>query len=240
MKKIRTYIATCLSLFLLASCFESSGALDGTRVNGVPSEVESNKPANPRFYVPKDQEFFGTYLPDLYIEQIRISKNHSKTIHSSDANFYSLFSVRPDAIYSDLRWHDGFAIRYLDGVRFRFFLKDGIHKIEDENGYYYTRISENYRDSYQEIDRFVLGIVFSQLLARGEAHVTDHGIEINGRSFRIMLDDMFFPKTLNALLFEEGSENYFGVVILGDVVTFYQLLSNQDDIERLVGPEIQL
>jgi hypothetical protein len=108
-----------------------------------------------------DDDFIGVYLPVEYIDSLNKTKNHSLSMHLNDrSRYHDVLSVNKNIIYSDLKFHDLYAIKATEVNLFQF-LKNGEDLIiKDNNGYVYKKIGNDPFEYSDIVRTFVGKIVF--------------------------------------------------------------------------------
>jgi hypothetical protein len=194
---------------------------------------------NNAFYLNSiNDEFIGVYLPVEYIDSLKATKNHSLSMHSQSkpsndrSRYHDVLAVEKNIIYSNLRWHDQYAITAAEGNLFQY-LKDGEDAIiKDNNGYLYKKIGNAPTKYYSIVRTFVGKIVFEKLLEKEiGVSIVDGTITIpflyffTGQdTYMINLDDLFFEKGINIILYNLNDySSHVGMIIDGEENMFYNL-----------------
>ena len=181
-----------------------------------------------------ENDFIGVYLPVNYINELIETKNHSKAMHQNDNNkYHDVLIVNKNIIYSDLKWHDGYAIKAMECNSYQFIKNVDNRIIIDNNGFQYRRIGEDPSRAYYITQIFVIEIVFDDLIKQ------NIGISILGNKiilpflhffteeniFSVELDDLFWEKGSSILLTVRGNQQiYFDLymIINGFEYEFYK------------------
>ena len=104
-----------------------------------------------------EDDFIGVYLPDEYIAILEKTKNHSLAMHhNDDSKYHDILIVNKNIIFSDLKFHDGYAIKANEGNLYQFNRNGNNRTITDNNGYSYTRIGDNISEAYEITEIFVI------------------------------------------------------------------------------------
>jgi hypothetical protein len=195
-----------------------------------------------------DNDFLGTYLPVEYINSLNETKNHSISMHLNRNMYHDVLSVEKNIIYSNARWHDQYAIPSAEGNIYQFIRNGEERIIVDNNGYSYRKIGDNSTSYYNNVRTFTANIVFKEAIEHGI------GIKISGRNitipflyfflnedtFEIILDDMFFEKGANILLYDRGKSLMIYVSLNNFEYTFFEMTQRNIDIRiRAVNPIIK-
>jgi hypothetical protein len=179
-----------------------------------------------------NNDFIGVYLPIEYIDSLKNTKNHSLSLHLNDKKrYHDVFAVDKNIIYSNLKWHDQYAIKATEVNSFQFTKKGEDVIIIDNNGYSYKKIGNN-PNRYSSIVRaFVGNIIFEDVLRdKIGLSVLDDEVVIPflysftaQDSYTINLDDMFYEKNINILLYNRNDRSCIGLSIEGGGYLFYKL-----------------
>jgi hypothetical protein len=179
------------------------------------------------------------FLPDGYINSLINTKNHSLSMHLKN-KAHDVLAVKENAVYSNLKWHDQYAIEASEGELFEFIKKEDQKIIIDNNGYSYKKIGSDPNYYYSIAETFTAEIVLSELIKQRIITILSNGRVLipflyfytDEDTFSINLDDMFFEKDLNLLLISDNRDNHFylGIVIDGSDYYFYRLGRDSGDI----------
>lgn len=171
------------------------------------------------------KEYIGTYIPvDLelrlyqskkFYESLYASRKYGKT-HPHDVLY-----LQENICYSDVAFHDGYAIDNKEFNDFKFITDNGAVFCIDNNGYLYRKIS-NSEYGYVDYVEYVMKILLSQnknfnITIKGESLIID------GKEYKVNLDGAFL-NTKNAAVWLYGDKHYV-------------LVKNGDDGELYTGKE---
>jgi hypothetical protein len=188
-----------------------------------------------------NDDFIGVYLPIEYIDSLEKTKNHSLSLHLNDkSRYHDVLSVNKNIIYSNLKWHDQYAIRATEVNLFQFTKNGKDVIIIDNNGYSYKKTGNDPNSYYSIADTFVGNIVFKNLLDKGIGVGVDKGRIIipflyfftSQDTYNINLDDMFYEKGSNILLYNQNDRSSIGLFIDGENYLFYKLSRIGDIYEK--------
>ena len=184
-------------------------------------------------------DYIGVFLPEEYINSLIKTKNHSLSLHLKNKT-HDVLAVKENAIYSNLKWHDQYAIEATEGELFEFNKKEDETIIIDNNGYLYNKIGSDPNNYYRIAKTFTAEIVLSELIKQRTVKILPNGRVLipflysytDEDTFSINLDDMFFEKGLNLLLTTDDRDNHFymGIVIDGSDYYFYRLKRDSGDV----------
>ena len=144
--------------------------------------------------IPKN--FYGTYLPEKYIEALKEHKIHIKALLKNRNTYYDILCITDyngrDTIFSNLGFHDQFAV---DKIEFRHNWKKKNSKIiTDKKNNRYIKISDG-TGYYHEIRKFISKEIFSIKKYKNKSNVLeilDSGnIVFNNNEYRLNLDYLF-------------------------------------------------
>jgi len=177
-----------------------------------------------------EDDFIGVYLPVEYITVLEETKNHSLAMHRNDSHHYhDVLIVNKNIIYSNLKWHDGYAIKADEGKIYQFIRNGNDRIIIDGNGYSYTRIGNDPSQAYSAAQSFAIKVVFESLIKQNVGvSVLENRIMIpflyfftEEDTFSAVLDDLFWEEGGSLLLSGLGSRQfYFTLFLLTDGVDY--------------------
>jgi hypothetical protein len=134
-------------------------------------------------------------------------------------------------VYSNLRFHDQFAISPKDVKLFKFNESKEIIELTDKNGFKYIKISEDI--NYYRAYRIYVNDYFFTILNKFRQTMiskTDDGFIFNGKRWIINLDILNYPKDDNFMYFyEKMNGEYLGIKYLENKIEFYSLEPDEDD-----------
>lgn len=159
--------------------------------------------------IPK--KFYGTYLPEKYIDALKKHKIHIKALSENDNSYYDIICITKydgeDAIFSNIGFHDQFAI---DKSEFRHNWKNKDSKIiTDKKKNKYIKIS-NGTDYDEKISKFISKEIFSKKKYKNKNNVLevlDSGnILFNNDQYSINLDYQFRNKRYDEFYSKQGEK----------------------------------
>jgi hypothetical protein len=177
-------------------------------------------------------DFIGVYLPIEYIVILEENKNHSLAIHHNDDNLYhDVLIVSENNIRSNLKWHDGYAIKSNEGNLYKFNRIGSDRMIIDNNGYLYKKIGDDPSQAYSTTQFFVTNIVFESLLGQNiGVTISENGIVIpflyfftGEDNFTVELDDIHWEEGSSILLKSRSRGNrqfYFTLFMITDGIEY--------------------
>jgi hypothetical protein len=230
-----------LTVVLLLSCNNNkSNRVENSVLesSAIEESTTSITTINNEYSLNIDPDFIGVYLPIEYIEAITQTKNHSLTVHSENAKYHNFLNVKINMIYSDLGWHDSYAIKKVDNDKFQYLVEGDDHTIVDNNGYHYVRMSTDTENSYRVINEYVINIILKDLIDQRKVIIKDNFVIIESKQFEVSLDDMFMPKDNNLILYNREEKTYLGMKILGKKYVFYRLIPSAEKEEFVNSDEI--
>lgn len=168
--------------------------------------------ANSYYLSDVKDEWIGTYIPvDLELRLYQ-SKKFYESLEASryygQTRPHDVLYLRKINCYSDVAFHDGYAIETKQFENYKFITSEGGVFCIDDNGYLYRRISEK-TDSAAYIE-FVIKIILSNYLNSSEIKTEDCYLYINNKQYRINLDGLFFDtKDTAVLLYDEIYRDHY-------------------------------
>ena len=185
-------------------------------------------------------DFVGVYLPIDYINRLFNTGNHSYSMHLNES--YDVLAVFDNRIFSNLKWHDQWAIRPSEGNLFRFHKIMETFVIIDDKGCLYIKIGIEPSLYYRTVETFVAEIIFDKLKKQ------NIGVSLVNRmvtlpflypyigedSFFIRLGDTFFERGINLLLSSVRDRNItIGLKIEENSYNFYDFIRLDNDGEYI-------
>jgi hypothetical protein len=172
----------------------------------------------------------GTYMPILFINEFNRTNNYREAMIINQNRYYDVICVNKNIVYSNLKFHDQFAIKPDDVKLFIFNVNNGIMELTDKNGYKYIKISEdlNYYSAYRKyINNHLINILtgFRQnIIAK-----TDDGFIYNGKRWILNLDILNYPQDDNFMyFFEQRNGEYIGIQYIRNEIRFYSFEAADD------------
>ncbi len=160
-------------------------------------------------------EYIGTYIPVQYDNILKKTRSHYAALFSNDGDYHDVLYVQKHICYSDLRFHDGYAITAEEFGTYSFITKKSETYIINANGNSYKKIGDNH--NFTDVRRYVLRFIFEDALQLKNVELTEQArIIINGVEFEPVLDPAFFETDGVALWLR--SEHRCGYVRLSDIL----------------------
>ena len=79
-----------------------------------------------------------------YIKALEETRNHSIAMHRNDKRqYHDILIVNKNEIYSNSKFHDGYAIKADEGRTYKFTRNGNNRTITDNKGYSYNRIGDD-------------------------------------------------------------------------------------------------
>ncbi len=155
-------------------------------------------------------EYIGTYIPvDLELRLYQSKKFYESLLASrkyGTTRPHDVLYLKKNKCYSDLGFHDGYAIQNKDFINFKFITgKGGIFCI-DNQGYLYRKISNN-EYGYSDYVEYVMKILLSNFLKSSEIQIDGSNLQINDKEYQVNLDGIFLD-TSNAAIWLFSDMHY--------------------------------
>jgi hypothetical protein len=147
---------------------------------------ETESKMKDEYFTTYEEKFIGIYLPIKFIESIENSKNFRQSMllnrdrlnDKSNQFYYDILILKENRIYSDLGFHDGYAIYAEKTKYFQFIDNNEDILINDHNGHLYKKISEEI-DNYDEIvENFIGKIIFLDLIENNKVSISNGIINV--------------------------------------------------------------
>jgi hypothetical protein len=111
-----------------------------------------------------DEKYYGVYLPVEYLDSLNETKNHFLSLMlNSSQKYHDILIVGDRIIYSNLKYHDSYAIKANEALSYKFITGNGNTCIIDNNNYKYRRISIFYDAAYDVLGNYIAKIIFNDL-----------------------------------------------------------------------------
>jgi hypothetical protein len=184
------------------------------------------------FNVPDfSDNIIGTYMPVLFINEFERTSSYLEAMAINKNRYYDVICINKNIVYSNLRFHDQFAISPNDVKLFEFNENKEIIELTDKNGFKYIKISRDI--NYYRAYRIYVNNYFFNIINRFQQNIiskTDDGFIYNGKMWIINLDIFNYPKDDNFMYFyEKRNGEYLGIKYLGNKIEFYSLEPDEDD-----------
>jgi hypothetical protein len=119
-----------------------------------------------------EEKYLGVYLPVNFIETLQNTKNFTVSLMANNYGngrnrlYHDILIVDKSKyrIWSNARFHDGYAIPFNEAEYYKFIERDNKILIIDNKGYEYIKISQNIENAYEFVDRFIAEIIFADAL----------------------------------------------------------------------------
>jgi hypothetical protein len=173
----------------------------------------------------------GTYMPLLFISELTRTNNYREAMIKNENRYYDVICINKNIVYSNLKFHDQFAISSNDVQLFHFDENNGTIELTDKNGYKYVKISGDI--NYYKAYRIYVNNYFFNILNKFQQNIifkTDDGFIYNDKRWIINLDILNYPKDDNFMYFhEERDREYIGIKYSDNEIEFYTLEPDEDD-----------
>lgn len=158
------------------------------------------------------EEFLGTYIPMQYDNILISTRSHYDAMLSNEQQYYDILLLNKNICYSNIHFHDGYAILKEVFEDFRFIENTKGKFIIDNNGNSYRKISENVGNSgYVDFGSYVLAIIFEDVQALNDIVLNKNKIVIDRVEYSIILDSVFF-ETEGVAIWLRGNGNLYALV----------------------------
>lgn len=169
------------------------------------------------------ENFTGTYVSVLFDNILRNTHSFEEAMSKSHrAGNYDILMLSNERCYSNLWFHDGYAVSAKKIENWNFFKKDNDYFLTDEKGSEYIKIGdEPDHKGYKAFDRYVLPIIFEDVLQNSEIKIQDDIITICGREFRWFKDSSYCHGT-NCSIWMSGNLGLCVLKIEGVAARIYR------------------
>lgn len=238
MKKIYMYILSILAVSCLS--FDNSTQKDQAEIES--NKTQMNKTENrikeSPYYVQIQEDFIGVYLPIKYIEDLTSTKNHSTVIFSKGSTYHNYLSVQKNIIYSNIKWHDGYAIENTEIEEYQFISEGNEKTIIDNRGFTYIKISPDTDNTHLVLREFISNIILEQLVVQKKITINQGSINMFNKTFQINLDYFNFPRECNLILYNKEESLFLGLIIEDKDYFFYKIDTSNQELVLVLTDEI--
>jgi hypothetical protein len=183
----------------------------------------------------------GTCAPVLFINELERTNNYREAMALNKNRYYDIICINKNIVYSNLNFHDQYAISPNDVRLFTFSKNNGKTVLIDKNGYKYIKISDNL--NYYRAYGIYVNNHFFKILNNFHNNIikTDDGFIYNGKKWIINLDLLNYPVDDNFMYYYEGRNGeYIGIQYIGNEIKFYNLEPDEDDFLASKNKDILL
>jgi hypothetical protein len=175
------------------------------------------------------EDKIGTYMPMIFIEKLTETNSYRLAMLVNEC--YDVICINKNIVYSNLKFHDQYAIVADKVKKFNIFEINGILELIDENGFKYIKISDNI--NYYMVYREYINNYFFRYLNRfnySNLIKTDVGFIYNEKLWLINLDVLNYPKDDNFMYYyEKRNGEYIGIQCFEDLIILYELEPDEED-----------
>jgi hypothetical protein len=167
-------------------------------------------------------DFIGTYIPVQYDNMLHVSRSHYNAMLSSQNQYHDILLLHENICYSNLNFHDGYAIRRTEFDQYTFVTNQSGRFLIDEKGNSYRKISDNIGSSgYADFGQYVLNIIFSDIQMHNSIQIENDSVIIDGVQYSIILDSVFF-QTEDVSLWLRGNDALYALIMDGVSAKLYE------------------
>lgn len=144
------------------------------------------------FDIPPERQ--GTYIPVVFANQLKGTKLLYESMNIDANAHHTVLFLSKNVCYSDVRFHDGYAIESAEFKDFRFVTNDGGTFCIDGKGNSYKRISGALNSNgygYDEYEKYVLNVIFDFAKDMKNVEIRGTWVSIDGISYEPVLDQWF-------------------------------------------------
>lgn len=192
---------------------------------------------NNEFYLKNvPSEYIGTYIPVQYDNILKKTRSHYAALFSNDGDYHDVLYVQKHICYSDLRFHDGYAITAEEFNTYSFITKKSGTYIIDRNGNSYKKIGDNHNST--DVRRYILSLIFEDAIQLKNVEFTEEAsIIINGVEFNPVLDPVFFETDNTALWLISEHREWVALKMEGIGAALYK--ANERDVYVSISDTVE-
>ena len=181
------------------------------------SEIQFQKNENTKI----PEEFLGTYIPMNFELFLKSEHSYTKALYQT-WDLYTLLMLQNDICYSDLNFHDGYAIDNNLISKWKYIKDNENYYIIDEKGRLYKRINtDGSYNGYEFYAEYVLTEIFKDAKHKQNIKLTDGFVYIDDEQFTLVLD-MNFLEAENDCIWLTNGKQLFVLKIEGLTAKIYE------------------
>jgi len=173
----------------------------------------------------------GTYIPVPFIEELEKTNNYLQAMLINNNRYYDVICINKNIVYSNLLFHDQYAIRPDIAATFIFNDNNGKMELMDQNGFKYIKISENI--NYSRVFQLYVNNHFINILNRFNQSIiqyTENGFIFNGESWIININARLYPRNnCNFMFYNSRNREYIGIHNNRNELIFYNLVQDENN-----------
>ena len=155
-------------------------------------------------------EYIGTYIPvDLELRLYQSKKFYESLLDSRKYGAtrpHDVLYLKKNKCYSDLGFHDGYAIKSKDFNDYKFITGKGGTFCIDNKGFLYRKIC-NAEHGSSEYAEYIMKIILANFIDSAKIKFDGKNLFIADKKYEVILDGMFFD-TSNAAIWLFSDEAY--------------------------------
>lgn len=165
------------------------------------------------FYLPDVEErYIGTYIPVDLENQLKKTRLFYEALYSAHRFRHAVLYLGKNVCYSDMGFHDGYAIRADEFADFRFVTNSAGTFCIDNRGNSYRKISGwvssfGFEAYVEHVMKLILGAASDQT----GVQIADASLVLGGKSYRVILDGTFFTTT-NVAIWLSGDDGAYALI----------------------------
>ena len=167
-----------------------------------------------------ENKFIGIYLPINYLNSLNITLNHYISLRlNRNRNYHDILIVKKNIIYSNVAFHDGYAIRSNEVVNYSFIDNENI-KIIDNNKYEYIKISDETNNYGLLFSNYIGKIIFSNAISDKKIQCKDDKFIVNNTNIEFAINLYSFMTSNPNLVLVSNNELLFMELINGNYIIY--------------------
>lgn len=161
--------------------------------------------------VPAD--YIGTYVPIQYDNLLKTTRSHYEAMLANKNQYHDILLLQSGKCYSDVNFHDGYAVPLSEFKDFRFASNTRGMFIPDNNGNSYKKISGNTgAQGYKDFDAYVISVIFEDAVYMNNITLRGNLILIDSVEYSVILDSVFFQTDEVSLWLHSEGKKYALVI----------------------------
>lgn len=193
-----------------------------------------------------EDKFVGTYVPVDVEECLKTAADYCNALRLGYPKHHDVLFMGKNICYSDVHFHDGYAITAQEFKDYKFEVADGETYVTDDKNCKYRRISNFVNEKgygYKEYEEFIVDTIFKNVKDRKNIVFAGTAVSINKKDYAFEYDINWNDNT-NVLFWFNGyavKRNGLNAVIYGSENVHHETSATDEVIDTIplffVDPE---
>ena len=183
--------------------------------------------------------YVGVYIPVDIENQIKSTKLLYSSFRLGYPLHHDMLFLGKTKCYSDVHFHDGYAITAKDFKNFRFVQNENGFYCIDQNGNSYKKISSTLNErgyGYAPYMDYVLNLIFDSYAEKDKMNIKDGTFSLDGTLYNLLPDGMFLD-TRDVSVWLKSEDGIYALKKNGKNGELYKGYKDEDEMFYLYGDE---